>query len=353
MELTEEIKITKIQKSHREEISNQTPGFGNVIADHMFRSLFKHQHWNHQEILPFSNLSLSPATLALHYGQSIFEGMKAFRLEDGRIQIFRLEKHHERINKSLYRMCMPEIPFSLFANALSSLVSLDKAWIPPAPGALYLRPFVFASEEKFGVKVAEEYCFIIFSGPVDAYYPKPIKVKVEREFIRAARGGTGYAKCSGNYGGAFLPTHLARQQGFDQILWTDARENEYIEESGTMNAFFVLDGKIVTPPLSDTILDGVTRDCLITLARELQLPVVERPVGVTELLEAFRDKRISEAFGAGTAAVIAPIASVYIDGNDYFLPTYSEKSIMFRLKNKLDAIRYGKENDFMNWNYIL
>ncbi|HEV7621170.1 MAG TPA: aminotransferase class IV, partial [Flavisolibacter sp.] len=193
MEMVEEIKIKRVRESRLPDLNNENLEFGNIISDHMFRSIYKNKDWSNPEILPFSNLSLSPATLALHYGQSIFEGMKAFLMQDGTVNIFRLQKHYERLNRSLHRMCMPPIPFELFSSALENLVSVDKDWIPKQPGALYLRPFVFASEERFGVKVADEYSFIIFSGPVSPYYQKPLKVKVEREFIRAARGGTGYA----------------------------------------------------------------------------------------------------------------------------------------------------------------
>jgi branched-chain amino acid aminotransferase len=245
-------------------------------------------------------------------------------------------------------------PKEIFAEGLTELVKLDKAWVPGENGSsIYIRPFVFASEAKFGVKVADEYRFIIFSGPVGPYYAKPLRVKVEREFIRAAKGGTGYAKCAGNYGGAFYPTQLAREGGFDQVLWTDAGENKFIEESGTMNVMFVINGKLITPGLSDSILDGVTRDSLIQLAKDKGVAVEERRIGTDELISAFRDNTITEAFGAGTAAVVAPINLIHIDGIDYRLPTYTVDSLMNRLKQQLEDIRTCSVSDIYNWNHII
>jgi branched-chain amino acid aminotransferase len=289
MEIIETIPIHKTKDSRLHEVDFENLDFGKYVSDHMFTCHYKNGDWEEPKIVPFQNISLSPTTLALHYGQSIFEGMKAFRMEDGSVNIFRIEKHFERINKSLERMCMPLLPFELFSMALESLVQLDQDWVPSAKGsALYLRPFVFASEARFGVKVSDEYQFIIVAGPVPGLYQKPIKVKVERTFIRAAKGGTGSTKCAGNYGGAFYPTQLAREEGFDQVMWTDAFDHEYIEESGTMNLMFVLNGKLVTPPLSDSILDGVTRDSLVQIAQDLGITVEERRVSVTELISSFK-----------------------------------------------------------------
>jgi branched-chain amino acid aminotransferase len=320
----------------------------------MFACTYKNGDWQEPQIMPFQNISLSPTTLALHYGQSIFEGMKAFRMQDGRINIFRIDKHHERLNQSLHRMCMPPVPYDLFVAALHQLVQLDEAWVPDAEGsALYLRPFVFASEARFGVKISNEYKFIIVTGPVPTLYQEPIKVKVERKYIRAAKGGTGYAKCAGNYGGAFYPTQKAREEGFDQVMWTDAFEHEYIEESGTMNLMFVIDEKLITPPLSDSILDGVTRDSLLEIASNLQITIEERPIGVKEMIKAFEEGKITEAFGAGTAAVVAPISTIGIDGILYELPVYTNASIMMELKKELEAIRSGMKEDVNGWNSIV
>jgi branched-chain amino acid aminotransferase len=265
-----------------------------------------------------------------------------------------MDKHYERFVRSLNRMCMPAVPKEIFVEGLSQLISLDKAWVPSQTGhALYLRPFSFASEARFGVKVSDEYRFVIFTGPVPSLYTNPIKVKVETEYIRAAKGGTGFAKCGGNYGAAFLPTQQARKEGYDQVLWTEAVEHKYIEESGMMNVMFVIDDTLVTAPLSDSILDGVTRDSLLTLAKDLGYRTEERPVAVAELETAFKNKTITGAFGAGTAAVVAPIQTIHINGIDYNLPKYGRDSLLNKLKNKLEQIRLGIDADVHAWNYIL
>jgi len=354
MQITQDIPVKKIRRSKIGKVDFSSLEFGKYISDHMLVCDYYDGEWQTPQILPFANLSLSPATLALHYGQSVFEGMKAFRIKDGSINIFRIDKHYDRLVKSLQRMCMQVPPKEIFAEGLTELVKLDKAWVPDENGSsLYIRPFVFASEAKFGVKVADEYRFIIFSGPVGPYYAKPLRVKVEREFIRAARGGTGYAKCAGNYGGAFYPTQLAREKGFDQVLWTDAGENKFIEESGTMNVMFVINGKLITPGLSDSILDGVTRDSLIQLAKDIGVAVEERRIGTNELISAFRDNTITEAFGAGTAAVVAPVKAINIRGTDFQLPEYSHENLSAKLKQKLEQIRTGRTEDVYSWNCII
>jgi len=243
MEAIINIPVTRAKHSNLDAVNWHSFQFGQHTSDHMFECTYKDGEWQYPHIKPFQNISISPLTLALHYGQSIFEGMKAFRMEDGSINIFRMDRHFERMNRSLERMCMPTVPYDLFVAALHELVKLDHEWVPGSKDcALYLRPFVYASEAKMGVKVSEEYKFLIVTGPVPILYQKPIKVKVERNFIRAAKGGTGYAKCAGNYGGAFYPTQKAKEEGFDQVIWTDAVSHDYIEESGTMNLMFVIDG---------------------------------------------------------------------------------------------------------------
>jgi branched-chain amino acid aminotransferase len=328
--------------------------FGKYISDHMLIADYKHGVWQSPRIVPYGELKMSPAILALHYGQAVFEGMKAYKMHDGNISIFRVPKHHERLNISLARMCMPAVPEELFTNGLHALVETDQAWIPTDEGAsLYIRPLVFATETRLGVKVSDQYKFVIMTSPVGPYFNKPIRVKVEETYVRAAEGGTGFAKCAGNYGGAFYPSQLAREQGFDQVLWTDAREHKYIDESGAMNVMFVMDNKLVTPQLTTAILDGVTRDSILTLADDLGLPHVERKVSIAELEQAFANGTLTEAFGAGTAAVVAPIAVVQIHGKDYELPPVGKESFQLRVKEKLWNIRHGTEPDIHNWNYII
>jgi branched-chain amino acid aminotransferase len=353
MELTDEIMVQRTTKSRLPEVDFNKLGFGNYISDHMLICYYKNGQWEAPRIIPFGDISLSPATLALHYGQSVFEGLKAFRLEDGQVNLFRVQKHYERLLRSLSRMCMPGIPEEIFVDGLRRLIEVDKEWLPTQPGgALYVRPIMFASESKYGVKIADEYCFIMFTGPVGAYFSNPLRLKVETNFSRAAKGGTGSAKCAGNYGGAFYPTQKAKEAGYDQVLWTDARENKYIEESGMMNAMFVIDGVLVTPPTSDSILAGVTRDSLLELAADLGIPHEARPISIDELENAFRHNTITEAFGAGTAAVVAPIATIHINGVDYHLPAYGDNAIMYQLKNKLEAIRKCQDEDKHGWNFL-
>ena len=353
MEIITKIAVRKVFQSGIREVDFENLEFGKFIADHMLIADYADGEWNIPNIVPYADITLSPATLALHYGQTVFEGMKAFRMSDGRINIFRIEKHHERFNRSLQRMCMPAVPEELFVDGMRQLVQLDKDWVPGKAGsALYIRPFMYASEAKMGVQVSNSYRFLIFTGPVPALYNRPIRVKVETEYIRAARGGTGFAKCGGNYGGAFYPTQKAKDQGYDQVLWTRGEDNRFIEESGMMNAMFVIDGTLVTAPLSDTILDGVTRDSLLTLARDLGIPTEERPVSVDELRKAFINRNITEAFGAGTAAVVAPIQTIGIEGIDYHLPVYNDKNVLNILKDNLERIRKGQQEDIHNWNYF-
>ena len=348
------ISIKKTNHSGLNEVDFKKLEFGKYIADHMLVCDYYDGAWHQAQIVPYANLSMSPATLALHYGQTVFEGMKAFRMIDGKINIFRIERHHQRFNRSLHRMCMPEVPEEIFVDGLSQLIDLDRNWVPVyTDGSLYIRPFMYASESKLGVKVSDEYRLIIISSPVQSVFSKPLRVKVETEYIRAARGGTGFAKCGGNYGGAFYPTRRANQQGYDQLLWTGGKDNRFIEESGMMNALFVINDKLVTAPLSDSILDGITRDSLLLLAKEIGVEIEERPVSVDELINSLEKNTITEAFGAGTAAVVAPIETIGIDGKDYTLPPYSKKSILNKLKDKLELIRTGQEQDIKGWNYLI
>lgn len=354
MQVTKDIFVQKVKFSKIDEVDFNNLEFGKYVSDHMLVCDYANGAWESPKIVPYNNLSLSPTTLALHYGQTVFEGMKAFRMEDGRVNIFRLDKHYDRFVKSLERMCMAVIPKEIFTEGLIQLIAQDKAWVPAEKGnALYIRPFMYASEARFGVKVSDTYRFIIFTGPVPTLYVNPIKVKVETNYSRAASGGTGFAKCGGNYGGAYYPTQLAKKEGYDQVLWTDSKENKFIEESGMMNVMFVINDTLITAPLSDTILDGVTRDSLLTLAGSMGIKTEERRVSVAELQKAFKDKTITEAFGAGTAAVVAPIETIQIEGTDFHLPRYGEGCISNRLQKQLELIRSGIDADVYEWNVVL
>jgi branched-chain amino acid aminotransferase len=351
---TTEIATKKIAQSRLQTVDFENLEFGKYMADHMLMVDFKNGKWGEPAIMPFGDLPMSPAMLSLHYGQSVFEGMKAFYMKDGNVNVFRPHKHYARLSKSLARMCMPEISEELFIQSLHALIDLDRAWIPKNEGSsLYIRPLVFATESKLGVKVADQYRFMIMNTPVGVYQSKPFRLKVENVFVRTAEGGTGFAKCSGNYGGAFYPTQIAREEGFDQILWTDHKEHKYIDEVGMMNVMFVIDGKLVTPKLTTAILDGVTRDSILSMASDMGMTVVERRVSVDEIAEGLETKKVTEAFGAGTAAVVAPIAVINIHGKDLIIPPVSENSFQSRVKKKLQDLRMGVAPDPYGWNYII
>jgi branched-chain amino acid aminotransferase len=353
MNLTTSIPIVRAKHSKLAEYDFSNIVFGTNASDHIFLAEFKDGEWGNPRIEPFRDLTLSPMALCLHYGQTVFEGFKAYKLADGNINIFRPYKHHSRLNKSLDRMCMPRIPEALFIDAVHSLVALEQGWVPDRPDAsLYLRPFVIATEPRLGVKVSDEYTFGIIAMPMANYYDANLKVKVETEFVRAVEGGTGAAKCGGNYGAAFYPTQKAREQGFDQVLWTDGKHNEYIEESGTMNVVFIIDGALITPPLSGSILDGITRDSIITLAKDAGIKIEERKISYKELEAAFQSGKKNEAFGVGTAAVISPIEMIGINDKEYY-PDVSKQAVLYHLKTLLQNIRKGIDEDKYAWNYII
>jgi branched-chain amino acid aminotransferase len=347
------ISIKKIAKSNLKDFDFRNFTFGKTPTDHIFIAEYKDNEWTDCRIEPFRDLTLSPLALCFHYGQTVFEGMKAFRCKDGSVNIFRPFDHQKRFNRSLERMCMPSVPEDLFINAISKLVDLDKEWLnPEVKNVLYIRPFMIATEPKIGVKVSENYLFMVALSPISTYYNKNLKVKVETEFSRAVDGGTGNTKCGGNYGGAFYPTQMANNQGFDQIIWTDAKEHHYIEESGTMNVMFVINNTLITPHLNNTILAGITRDSIITIAKDMGIKVEERKIAYRDLMKAFESGFEVEAFGVGTVAVISPIDTISIMGFEYKCKT-AENSIMYTLKNKIEAIRTGTAEDWHGWNYII
>ncbi len=354
MATIQKIPVQKIKESKIAAIDFGKLEFGKYMSDHMLVAKYSNGQWSQGEIVPYGPLQLSPNMLALHYGQSVFEGMKAFRMKDGKISIFRIQKHFERLQRTLNRMCMPELPYSLFEEGLKQLIQLDQQFVPDSEGSsLYIRPLLFATEERFGVKISEEYLFVIMTGPVPPFYPKPIRVKIEDHYSRAAKGGTGTAKCAGNYGGSFYATKIAREQGFDQVLWTDLSDELNIEESGTMNVFFLINDKLITPPLSETILAGVTRDAIIALARHEGVIVEERKISAGELLTAHQTGKLQEAFGAGTAAVTAAISTIGIKGKTIELPSTDGNSLCIRLQKKMTALRTGDTPDIFKWNTII
>ncbi len=344
------IRLDRVAKSRISEVDFSNIPFGRQFSDHMLVMDYANGQWSAPTIMPYKKLEMNPSCLALHYGQTIFEGLKAYRNKQGDVSLFRAADNFARFNISAERMCMPTIPIDTLMECLKELVSVDRDWVPSNENAsLYIRPFMFATDEFIGVRPSDTYKFIIFTGPVGPYYTTPLKVMVEHNYTRAARGGTGAAKGGGNYGGALLPTKLAQQKGYHQLIWTDASEHRYVEESGTMNVMFQIGNSLLTPPAGETILKGITRDSVLTLAREMGIDVQERPVSVDEVIAAHQAGTLKDAFGVGTAATIAPIELIGLDGKDYLLPAVEERKLSKELLTKLNAIRYGEEADTHGW----
>jgi branched-chain amino acid aminotransferase len=346
------IKIDKIAESRISEIDFKNIVFGRAYSDHMFIADYTENQWNNPRIKTYENISLSPANTTLHYGQSVFEGMKAYKMKDGSIGIFRPYKNFERINISAKRMCIPTLSEDLFMKGLVELLKLDRAWVPSDHGtSLYIRPFIFATDEFIGIRPSDNFKFIIFTCPVGLYYSGAVKVKIETKYSRAIEGGTGFAKAAGNYGGSIYPAKLAQETGINQLIWTDAKTHQYIEESGTMNVAFIIGNKFLTPATGETILKGITRDSVVTLAGDMGLDVEERPISVKEIVSALKDGTLKEAFGMGTAATIAPISMIRHDDVDYHLPDHTKWEHSPKILERLDAIKYGEAEDKYNWMY--
>lgn len=349
---TIQIDVKKIKRTRIHEVDWKNLGFGNYFSDHMFISDFDGKNWIHMRIVPYGSFEVSPALSALHYGQSIFEGMKAYRYENGNIYLFRPLENFKRLNVSAERMAMETVPEELFMEALTRLIRIDEKWVPhDGESSLYIRPLLFATEEHIGVKISDTYTLIIMTSPVGAYYPKPLKVMVETKYTRAVPGGVGFAKTAGNYGRSHYPTKLAKEKGYDQVIWTDGFTHKYLEESGTMNIMCIINDTLITPELHDTILKGVTRDSVLTIARDFNMKVEERKISVDELIDAYNKGLLQELFGVGTAATIAPISLFGYNGKNYQLPPVDEKSWGIKLKKELDNIRRGKIADRYGWMY--
>jgi branched-chain amino acid aminotransferase len=331
-------------------------GFGKVFTDHVLIAEWGGSagpRWHGARIVPWSNLNLEPSAAVLHYAQSIFEGLKAFRGEDGKLRVFRPERHAARFAHSAERLCMPPLAPQHFMQAVDALVRTEAAWVPSAPGAsLYIRPTMVATEGFLGVRPAQTYTFFILVGPVDAYYAEgfaPVRIWVEREQCRVAPGGMGAAKTGGNYAASLFAAERAKQRGYAQVLWTDAKEHRYVEEVGTMNFFAVIGDEIVTPPLDGNILPGVTRDSVIALLRRQGLRVVERPLSIDELREAHRRGTLREVFGTGTAAVVSPVGVLGFDDGDMQIGDGTPGELCVRLHDEIQAIQRGLASDPFGW----
>lgn len=349
-----DIKITKVEQTRLTGLDFSKLPFGKVFTDHMFLCDYEDGVWKNARIVPYGALPMSPAIASLHYGQTIFEGVKAYKLPDGKISIFRGDKNFLRFNKSAKRMAMPEIDEETFMQGMAALVKLDQAWVPgDADYALYIRPFMYATDPYLGVKASETYTFCVLTTPTGKYYSNPLRVKIETEFTRADDGGVGYAKTGGNYGRSIYPFDLAKADGFEQLIWTDSQTHEYIEEAGTANLMFVMDGKLVTPAIRTTVLDGVTRDTIIQLAKADGIEVEERRVSVKEVIEGIESGTLTEAFAAGTAAAVTQIGVIGYKGKDYKLTDVSERVVSNGIAQKLNAIKYGLAPDTFGWNWIV
>lgn len=342
------ISIKKIETSKVDTIDFNNIPLGTSFTDHMFICDYKDGEWQNPRIEPLALIPTHPAAMALHYGQAIFEGMKATVDSDGTPMLFRADKNAARLNFSADRMGMPNVPEELFVEGLKQLVAMDKAWIPPQDGsALYLRPFMYADEAFIGMRAATSYKFIIMASPAGPFFSKRIKLWAEKKFVRAVDGGTGEAKAAGNYAAAIRPTELAKAKGYDQVLWLDAVEHEYIQEVGTMNVFFKIDGKFITPRRDGAILDGITRMSVIDILKDKGFEVIERPITLTEIREASEKGLLEEAFGTGTAVGIAYIQSIGTENGDIHVS--DESPVGLEVNDTLNAIKTGKIEDKFNW----
>ena len=344
------ISITKAERSKLQDINFENLPFGKYFTDHMLEADFEGGEWKNVEIKPYQPLLLYPSVVALHYGQAIFEGIKAYKDQKGEAFIFRPHDNFRRFNISAQRMQMPTIPEEIFIEGMRQLIALDKNWIPQRHDySLYIRPLMFASDEVIGVKPSENYKFVIMLSPTGPYYSAPMRIYVEEKYVRAVEGGVGYAKTAGNYAAAMYATAQAKKQGYDQVLWTDAFEHKYVHECGTMNVFFVIGDKALTPELdSGTILDGVTRASVITLLKEMGYNVEERPVSILEIIDAYKSGTPVEAFGAGTAATISPIKELKY--KDFVMHFDVDKwKTAPAIKTTMSEIREGRREDKYNW----
>jgi branched-chain amino acid aminotransferase len=351
MSSTPTISITKSSHSKLSETDFSSLVFGKSISDHMFVADYQNGAWGDLRIVPYGPMEIYPGNATLHYGQAIFEGMKAYKNGKGEVLVFRAEANAKRLNESATRMCMPTLPENIFIEALRQLLAVDKDWVPQEKGSsLYIRPFMFAMDNYLGVKPSESYRFMIFTSPVGAYYSKPVSVKVETNYTRATEGGTGEAKAAGNYAASLYPAQLAQKEGYDQLLWTDGKTHSQIEESGTMNVMFKIKGTLITAPTGKgTILKGITRDSVIQLAKDWGHKLEERFLTVAELQESLENGTMEEAFGVGTAATIAFIHKIHVNGKDYLLPEPAADSFSKNVLKTLDGIKYGELQDPHQW----
>lgn len=349
--MTTKIKVSKAKKSKIKDVDFENFSFGSVFTDHMFECDYVKGKWENPVIRPYEKISIEPSASVFHYGQAIFEGMKAFKDDNDNVFLFRPNENFERINKSAIRMSIPQIERNLFFSAIEQLVNLDKDWIKKGEGkSLYIRPFIIATDYAIQAVASNNYKFMIICAPATLYYTKKLSVLIADKYSRAASGGFGYAKAAGNYAGQFYPTNLAKKSGFDQVIWTDSNEHKYIEEAGTMNIFFRIDNELYTAPITDTILDGVTRKSIIEIAKNNGIAVNIKKISVQEIISASNEKRLKEIFGTGTAAIVSQVSGFkYKD--EYFEVKEQNDSYAELLKTKLLNIQTNQSKDPLGWRY--
>ncbi len=352
-----ELKISKTRHSRLDEVDFDALGFGNIFSDHMFSMVFEDERWQKPEILPYGSFELAPGNATLHYGQAVFEGLKAFRGTDGKVRVFRPDMNARRLVRSCERMCIPPVDEEIICRAIDELVRIDHAWIPRKRGqAFYIRPLIFGTEDHLEVRPSRSFRLIIMTAPVRAYFEegsKPVALKVEEHYTRSTLGGTGAVKTAGNYSASLYPTEQGGREGFAQVVWLDGIEHRYVEEAGAMNIFFRLDDKVVTPDLRGTILPGVTRDSVITLLEEAGHEVEERRISIEEVTDAIRAGELQEAFGAGTAVIISPIGKLSYR-NEVLTVNENEAGPVTRwLYDQLTGIQLGDIDDRHGWNRLV
>ena len=355
--LLDDLRIQRAARSRRAEIDFSRLGFGDHFSDHMFSMRYRDGKWREPEIVPLAPVPIHPGCLTLHYGQSVFEGLKAFRGTDGRIRIFRPDRNAARLRESCRRLCIPPVPEEVFQGAVEEIVRTDHDWIPGGRGeALYVRPIVFAEDAHLQVRAAEEYRFLVITAPVPNYFDRAagaIALKAQNRYTRAAPGGVGFAKTGGNYAASLFPASESIAEGFDQALWLDGVEHRYVEEAGPMNVFFDFDGRVATPELRGTILPGVTRESVLTLLRGRGIEVEERKIAIDEVIRRSEDGTLREAFGTGTAAVITPVGRIGYEDKVYEVNGGAAGPLGADLYDTLVGIQLGEREDRYGWNRVI
>lgn len=355
--MVEGLSVTRVSRSRLGDVDYDNLGFGNYFSDHMFSLLYADGAWGHPAVLPYGPVPIEPGASTLHYGQTVFEGLKAFRGKDGGIRVFRPDMNVKRLRDSCHRLCIPMIAEEMFYEAIHRLIELDHAWIPSPRGqSLYIRPIIFSTESHLEVRPSLKFRFLVMTSPVRAYYGEDkgtVSLKVEEEHTRATPGGTGFAKTAGNYAGSLYPGEEGRKQGYDQVLWMDGAERRYVEEVGQMNIFFKLRDKVVTPMLRGTILPGVTRNSVLALLGDFGIPTEERLISMEEVAESIRSGEIEEVFGAGTGAIISPVGRIAYRGENLIINGERPGALSQRLYDEITAIQTGEIEDRHGWNLLI